>query len=120
MFRGSVVYFVVEFCPEVVTAMLFDATASTWEVVLMEGVKRSHIDWCSLKGRRSRCRLKPCLALRVAVVIVMMKSGAARVRGLRIQRPPDASPSWLIRIAEGGIVGWLRREARNVDTMFSM
>jgi hypothetical protein len=28
MFRGSVVYFVVEFCPEVVTAMLFDATAS--------------------------------------------------------------------------------------------
>jgi hypothetical protein len=25
---GSVVYFVVEFCPEVVAAMLFDATAS--------------------------------------------------------------------------------------------
>jgi hypothetical protein len=23
-------------------------------------------------------------------------------------------------IAEGGIVGWLRREARNVDMMFSM
>ena len=91
-----------------------------WEVVLMEGVKRSHIDWCSLKGRRSRCRLKPCLALRVAVVIVMTKSGAARVRGLRIPRPPDASPSWLMSIAEGGIVGWLRREARNVDMMFSM
>ncbi len=28
--RGSVVYFVVEFCPEVVTAMLFDATASAF------------------------------------------------------------------------------------------
>ena len=28
MFGGSVVYFVVEFCPEVVAAMLFDATAS--------------------------------------------------------------------------------------------
>ena len=25
-----------------------------------------------------------------------------------------------MRIAEGGIVGWLRREARNVDMMFSM
>ena len=86
-----------------------------WEVVLTEGVKRSHSDWCSLKGRRSRCRRKPCLALRMAVVIVMTKSGAARVRGLRIPRPPDASPSWLMRIAEGGIVGWLRREARNVD-----
>ena len=91
-----------------------------WEVVLMEGVKRSHIDWCSLKGRRSRCRLKPCLALRVAVVIVMTKSGAARVRGLRIPRPPDASPSWLMRIAEGGIDCLLRREARKVDMMSSM
>jgi len=29
MFGGSVVYFVVELCPEVVTAMLFDETAST-------------------------------------------------------------------------------------------
>jgi hypothetical protein len=28
---------------------------------LTEGVKRSHSDWCSLKGRRSRCRRKPCL-----------------------------------------------------------
>jgi hypothetical protein len=25
-----------------------------------------------------------------------------------------------MRIAEGGIVGWLRREARNIDMMFSM
>ena len=91
-----------------------------WEVVLAEGVKRLHSDWCSLKGRRFRCRQKPCLALRVAVVIAMMKSGAARVRGLRIPRPPDASPSWLMRIAEGGIIGWLRREARNVDMMSSM
>ena len=91
-----------------------------WEVVLMEGVKRLHSDWCSLKGRRSRCRQKPCLALRVAVVIVMTKSGAAWVRGLRIPRPPDVSPCWLMRIAEGGIVGWLRREARNVDMRFSM
>ena len=91
-----------------------------WEVVLTEGVKRLHSDWCSLKGRRSRCRRKPCLAFRMAVVIVMTKSGAARVRGLRLPRPPDASPSWLMRIAEGGIVGWLRREARNVDMMLSM
>ena len=43
----------------------------------------------------------------MAVVIAMMKS-------------PDASPSWLMRIAEGGIIGWLRREARNVDMMFFM
>ena len=91
-----------------------------WEVVLTEGVKRSHSDWCSLKGRRSRCRQKLCLALQVDVVIVMTKSGAAQIRWLRIPRPPDASPSWLMRIAEGVIVGWLRREARNVDMMFSM
>ena len=91
-----------------------------WEVVLTEGGKRLHSDWCSLKGRRSWCKRKPCLALRMAVVIVMMKSGAAWFRGLRIPRPPDASPSWLMRIAEGGIVGWLRREGRNVDMMFSM
>ena len=91
-----------------------------WEVVLTEGVNRLHSDWCSLKGWRSRCRRKPCLALRMAVVIVMTKSGAARVRGLRIPRPLDASLSWLMRIAEGGIVGWLRREERNVDMMFSM
>ncbi len=91
-----------------------------WEVVLTEGVKRSHNDWCSLKGRRSWCRQKPCLALWVAVVIVVMNSGAARVRGLRIPKPPEASPSWLMRIAEDGIIGWLRREARNVDMMFSM
>ena len=91
-----------------------------WEVVLIEGVKRSQSNWWSLKGRRSRCRRKPCLALRVAVVIVMTKSRAARVRGHRCPRLPEASPSWLTRIAEGGIDGWLRREARKVDMMSSM
>ena len=48
-----------------------------WEVVLIEGVKRSQSDWWSLKDSRSRCRRKQCLALRVVVVIVMTKSGAA-------------------------------------------
>ena len=91
-----------------------------WEVVLTEGVKRSQSDWWRLKGRRSRCRQKPCLALRVGVVIVMTKSGAARVRGHRSPRLPDASPSLLMRIAEGGIDGWLRREVRKVDMMSSM
>ena len=91
-----------------------------WEVVLIEGVKRSQSDWWSLKGRRSRCRLKSSLALRVAVVIVMTKSGAAWVRGHRSPRLPEASPIWLMRIAEGGIDGWLRREARKVDMMSSM
>jgi hypothetical protein len=53
-----------------------------WEVVVLtEGVKRSQSDWWSLKGRRSQWRRKPCLALRVAVVIVMTNSGAARVCG---------------------------------------
>jgi hypothetical protein len=56
----------------------------------------------------------------MAVVIVMVKSGAARVRGQRRPRPPEASPSWLIRIAEGGIDDWSRREVRKVDKMFSM
>jgi len=91
-----------------------------WEVVLTEGVKRLQSDWWSLKGRRSQWRRKSCLALRVAVVIVMTKSGAAQVCGHRSPRPPEASPSWLIRIAEGGIDGWLRREARKVDMMSSM
>ena len=50
----------------------------------------------------------------------MTKSGAAQVCGHRSPRPPEASPSWLIRIAEGGIDGWLRREARKVDKMSSM
>ncbi len=87
---------------------------------MIEGVKRLQSDWWSLKGRRSRCRQKPCLALRVAVVIVMMKSGAAWVRGHRSPRPTEASPSWLMRIEEGGIDGWLRRKARKVDMMSSM
>ena len=56
----------------------------------------------------------------MAAVIVMMKSGAARVRGQMTPRPPEASPSWLMRIAEGGIDGWPRREVRKVDMMFSM
>ena len=76
-----------------------------WEVVLKEGVKRSQSDWWSLKGSRSRCRRKQCLALWVVVVIVTTKSGAARVRGHISPRPPEASPSWLMRIAEGGIDG---------------
>ena len=80
-----------------------------WEVVLTEGVKRLQSDWWSLKGRRSRWRGKPCLALWVVVVIVMAKSGAARVRGQRSPRPLEA-----------GIDGWLRREARKVDIMSSI
>ncbi len=52
-------------------------------------------------------------------VIVMMKSGAARVRGQRRPRPPEASPSWLMRIAEGGIDGWSRMEVRKVDMISS-
>jgi hypothetical protein len=88
--------------------------------VLIEGGKRSLSVWWSLKSSRSQCRRKPCLALWVAVVIVMMKSGAVRVRGHRSPRPPEASPSWLMRIAEGGIDCWLRREARKVDMMSSM
>ena len=43
-----------------------------WEVVLAGGMKRLQHDWWSLKGRRSQCKQKPCLALQVAVVIVMM------------------------------------------------
>ena len=54
------------------------------------------------------------------MVIVMMKSGAAWVQGQRRPRPPEASPSWLMRIAEGGINSWPRREVRKVDMMFSM
>ena len=64
-----------------------------WEVVLAGGMKRSQHDWWSLKGRRSQCKQKPCLALQVAVVIVMMTSGAARVHGQKSPRPPEASLS---------------------------
>ena len=49
-----------------------------------------------------------------------MMSGAARVSGHRSPRPSEASPSWLMRIAEGGIDCLLRREARKVDMMSSM
>ena len=83
-----------------------------WDVGFTEGVQRSQSDWRSLKGGRSRCRRKPSLALRGAVVIAMTKSWAAQVlRGQRSPRPPEASPSWLMRIAiaEGaGIDCWLR------------
>ncbi len=56
----------------------------------------------------------------MAVVIVMMKSGAARVQGQRRPRPLEASLSWLMRIAEGGIDGWSRMEVRKVDMISSM
>ncbi len=56
----------------------------------------------------------------MAVVIVMMKSGAAQVQEQRRPRPPEASPSWLMRIAEGGIDGWSRMEERKVDMISSM
>ena len=71
-----------------------------WEVVLIKGGKRSQSDWWSLKGRRSWCRRKSCLALWGAVVIVMTKSGAARVRGHRSPRPPEA------RLADEDCRGW--------------
>jgi len=64
-----------------------------WELVFTGGMKRSQHDWWSLKGRRSQCKQKPCLALQVAVVSVMMMSGAARVRGQKSPRPPEASLS---------------------------
>jgi hypothetical protein len=56
----------------------------------------------------------------MAVVIVMMKPGAAWVRGQRRPRPPEASPSWLMRIAESGVDGWSRMEVRKVDVISSM
>ena len=58
--------------------------------------------------------------LHVAEVIVMTKSGDARVQGQRRPRPLEAKPSWLMRMAEGGIVGWLVRVVRKVDMMSSM
>ena len=91
-----------------------------WEVGLVDVWKRLLRDWWSLKGRRSWWRRKPCCALRMAAAIVMTKSGAARVRGQRMPRPPEARPSWLMRMAEDGIVGWLVRVVRKVDMMSSM
>jgi hypothetical protein len=73
-----------------------------------------------LKGTRLRWRQKPCCALRVVVVIVMTKSGAERVQGQRRPRLPEVRPSWLMRMAEDGIVGWLDRVVRKVDMMPSM
>ena len=92
--------------------------------ILEEGLedssKRLRRDWWSWKGRRSRWMRKPCCALREAAVIVMTKSGAARVRGQRMPRPPEARPSWLMRMAEGGMVGWLTRVVRKLEMMVSM
>ena len=34
--------------------------------------------------------------------------------------PPEARPSWLMRMAEGGIVSWLVRVVRKVDMILSM
>ena len=56
-----------------------------WEVVLTEGVKRSHSDWWSLKSRRSRCRQKPCLAspsslMRIAEIVLMVGLGGRQGR----------------------------------------
>ena len=50
----------------------------------------------------------------------MTKSGDARVQGQRRPRPLEAKPSWLMRMAEGGIVGWLVRVVRKVDMMSLM
>jgi len=92
--------------------------------ILEEGLvdlsKRLRRDWWSWKGSRSRWMRKPRWALRVAAVIVMTKSGAARVRGQRRPRPPEASPSWLMRMAEGGMVGWSTRVVRKLDMIVSM
>ncbi len=72
------------------------------------------------EGQKILMEAETLLSIRMAVIIVMMKSGAARVQGQRRPRPPEASPSWLMRIAEGGIDGWLRRGVRKVDKMFSL
>ena len=34
--------------------------------------------------------------------------------------PPEARPSWLMRMVEGGIVSWLVRVVRKVDMILSM
>ena len=50
----------------------------------------------------------------------MTKSGAARIRGHIRPRPPEARPSWLMRMAVGGMVGWPTRVVRKVEMMVSM
>ncbi len=54
------------------------------------------------------------------VVIVVTKSGAARVCGQMRPRPPEARLSWLMRIVEGGTDGRLRREAKKLDMISSL
>jgi hypothetical protein len=63
---------------------------------------------------------KPSFALRMAVVIVRMKSGATLVRGQRRPRPSAARPSWLIRMAEVGVDLKSRREAKNCEMISSV
>jgi hypothetical protein len=64
---------------------------SVWNSCLMES-------W-SWIGSRSLCSLKPVVALQIAVVMVMIKSGAARVQGQIMPRPPACRPCWLMRMA---------------------
>ena len=40
--------------------------------------------------------------------------------GHRRPRPPEARPSWLMRTAEGGMVGWSTRVVRKVEMMVSI
>ena len=64
------------------------------------------------KGRRSLWILKPWVVFRMAEVIVITKSGAARVRGHRIPRPPWRRLMLLMRVEYSGIEVTPRREAK--------
>jgi hypothetical protein len=64
---------------------------SGWNSCLMES-------W-SWKGSRSLSSLKPVVALWIAAVILMIKSGAARVQGQSMPRPPARRLSWLMSMA---------------------
>jgi hypothetical protein len=60
--------------------------------------------WMGKLGRSLWIR-KPWRAFLRAEVIVMIKSGAARVRGHRRPRPPARGPSWLMRMVYSGMSG---------------
>ena len=94
------------------------------EIVLVEISNNAPMVWWMGKLGRSLWIRKPWRAFLRADAIVMAKSGAARVRGQRIPRPPAHRPSWLMRMEYWGMSGVMSAvvscEQKNALMMESM
>jgi len=82
-----------------------EIVVGSWRLVLAVISNNTPMVWWMGKLGRFLWIRKPWRAFLRADAIVMAKSGAARVRGQRILRPPARMPSWLMRMECSGMSG---------------